>query len=207
MRPVFSLKRVLFVNTGGTIDSEAYENPYDPPQYVTTLSAEASKVFEFARVNGFASFVDRCTWVGPELSKDSKKFTSEEIIELAELIKQDHHELFVIAHGTDFMTRNSRILKAALEGSGKTVIMVGAMVPISMHQMDFKNFKIKSDGVNALEHALHEIHNVPEGVHVTGVDIHTGRREFFDPDTVEKDRPASLMTLQFTLKPAELQLP
>jgi L-asparaginase/Glu-tRNA(Gln) amidotransferase subunit D len=190
-------ERILLIKTGGTFDSVEYEDPKNPPKYVETLKGENSLILPIINTFRVGEKVDSFVWgewQEGRFVKDSKLFSDEDIIELAEIIKQDEHNLFVITHGTDAIVKNACLLQEQLEGSGKVVALVGAMVPLSMHD------KHISDGVDALKYTLEHIESKSPNVYVVGRDLHSKRLQFFDPTKVQKDRETSLELSAFTLR-------
>jgi L-asparaginase/Glu-tRNA(Gln) amidotransferase subunit D len=192
--------RILLIRTGGTIDAEPYADPESPPHYVATLSAAASLVFPTVQKLPNHDRVDGFTWAAQQegqFVKDSQLFTAEDVKELASIIKQDnHHDRFILTHGTDAMVKNATLLQQELQGSDKAVVIVGSMVPLSMHD------KFGSDAIFFLSYALRHIDECPQGVSLVGTDSETEHLKFFDPSQVQKDRKASLENLIFTLAPA-----
>lgn len=191
-------KRILLIRTGGTIDSVAYDDLFDPPPFVRTLKGDESLIKSTVETLPNHENVDHFTWCKWEedmFVKDSQKFTTQDILALAQVIKDDtEHKHFVITHGTDAMAENASFLKNALKGTDKVVAFTGAMVPLSM------NDKHPSDGIDGLRFTLENITKQEAGVHIVGRDTHSKRLAFFDPKAVEKDREESKVSLQFTLK-------
>lgn len=66
-------------------------------------------------------------------------------------------ERIVITHGTDTMVETAGVLARGLSGSGKTVVLTGAMVPYAFGS---------SDGLFNLGSALSFAQVLPEGVYV-----------------------------------------
>ena len=167
--------RILVIRAGGTIDSEAYDDPYHPPEFVKTLKGDDSLILRtIAQLPG-SDRVDGMSWGKwdeDRFVKDSQKFTKADIDALAEIIKKDSRRYFVLTHGTDAMAK---------------------MVPLSMAQQH------PSDAVDALRFTLAHIGEQGPDVHLVGRDSATKRLTFFDPRTVEKNRTESLAKLQFTL--------
>jgi L-asparaginase/Glu-tRNA(Gln) amidotransferase subunit D len=187
--------RILLIPTGGTIGAASYEDPHNPPPIVTTLKADQSLIDEAVAQLPHGERIDRHGWGTQEARfvKDSKLFTDDDIEVLAELIRNDSHRLFIITHGTDWMTQNAVKLQTLLRGADKVVVFVGSMVPLSMDKSP------DSDGVAGLEFTLKNIDRQPAGVWVAGCDAHTGERAFFDPAVVQKDQKISRESKCFTL--------
>ncbi len=205
--------RILLIRTGGTIDSVAYDDPYNPPKYVSTLKGEDSLIKDTVALLPNHENVDHFSWLQwPEdpsgkaeerFVKDSQKFTEDDIHELATIIKEDTtHRHFVITHGTDAMALNAMLLQKEMAGTDKVVAFTGAMVPLSMED------KHHSDGIDGLKFTIANLANQPAGVYLAGRDTHSQRLAFFDPAKFEKDHEASKGKagkdgLQFTLKARE----
>lgn len=190
-------RRILLIRTGGTIDSKPYDDPKKPPQYVNTLSGSESLIMPTIKKLPNHENVDGFTWLPYQESrfvKDNQLFTKQDIDELATLIKNDDHELFVISHGTDAMVKNALILQEKLLDSGKVVAFTGAMVPLSMHE------KHRSDGLDSLRFSLEHIMSKEPSVYVVGRDEHTRRLDFFNPADVQKDIHESAYASQLTFK-------
>ena|ERR1700722_9766000 len=178
-------KRILLIPTGGTIDSVPYE--LDKVPHIITPSEPAdSIVASTVRKLPRGENVDEYTWLGNgrRFIKDSKEFSNTDLQELADIMKHDEHNYFVITHGTDQMAQNAATLAKHMEGSGKTVAFVGSIVPLSVRPKT-------SDAIPALKFTLKNIYHQKPGVYVVGHDRHTKRLNFFDPATVEKDFDAS----------------
>ena len=123
-------------------------------------------------------------------SKDSKEVTEKDIAELASIIRSAEYRYFIFTHGTDAMARNAKLLQGALQDSGRVVVFVGAMIPLSM------SAKHKSDAVDNLQFALEHIHELENGVNMVGYNPQTKRRDFYNPDKVEKNFVVSKENLQ-----------
>lgn len=167
----------LLIMSGGTIDSHPYEST---PDRVTPL--EVSVVPDMVRELGYGDECDFFQWI----MKDSQDFTQDEIRELAEIIRADEREKFIVTHGTDAMPRNASLVKELLAESGKTVLFVGAMEPLTHGKT--------SDGRDTLNYALENIDAIHEnepGVYIIGrgemAKGQPGPRRF-DPDKAVKDR-------------------
>lgn len=137
---------ILVIMSGGTIDAEGYE---ETPDRVTPL--ERSLIPDMVERLGHA---DRCEFF-QWLMKDSQDFSAEEIGQLADIIRADERQHFIVTHGTDAMVQNAKRLEGFLEGSGKTVFFVGAMEPL-VHGKG-------SDGPENLDHAFKHIRETAQG--------------------------------------------
>jgi len=181
------------------MDAKECEDPRTPPKYVETLKGEASLVMPAIEQLGYTN-VDRLNWKASEESrfvKDSKQYTPKDIEALAKIIREDkEHDHFIIAHGTDHIVQNANSLKYALEGSGKVVTFVGAIVPLSMH----KRRGFTSDAVDTLKFALGGIMERDPGVYIVARYSNTKLQKFFDPNDVKKDRETSMKYMSLMLR-------
>lgn len=144
---------ILVINTGGTIDAEPY---LVMPRVVMVL--KDSVIPETLDELGFK---DQYRYY-ELLKKDSKKFTELDLTHLAETIKKADEDLVVMTHGTDYMPENARFLKEALKGSGKTLVITGAMAPI----MNEKRGWGKSNGFDNLTLAMNEVKTQEPDVYI-----------------------------------------
>lgn len=145
-----SRSEILLITTGGTIDAE----PYDQTPENVAVRTE-SLIPQALEMLGVSEGVDIFHW----LQKDSKQVSTVDLENMANIIRQDDRQYFIITHGTDAMPENSRQLKALLGGSGKKVIVTGAMTPLSHgRQSDgYDNLKV---AVETLQNPLHLPDNV-----------------------------------------------
>ena len=161
------MKDILIIMTGGTIDAEPYADPAHPPKHAIPL--RDSLVPQAVEKLGHADDCRFFQWV----MKDSKDFTKSELYAMSVFIKQRRAEHIIITHGTDRMPENSRELMRLMEGSDKTVVFTGAMVPLS-------NGK-QSDAYDNLRFAIEQMESWPKGVHV----VMHGKQ--FGPSRVRKN--------------------
>lgn len=176
-------QNILVIMTGGTIDAEPYEQT---PEFVTPL--EHSLIPDMVKQLGYGEGTcDFFQWI----MKDSQEFTREEMQQLADIIKADAREHFVITHGTDAMVKNARLLDEFLQDSGKTVFFVGAMEPLTHGG--------RSDGPENLRRAIDTIQAVGEeqngGVFIIGRgEVANGKLGpcMFRPDEAAKDKTRKL---------------
>lgn len=134
---------ILVITTGGTIDAEPYEST---PEDVTVR--KDSLIPQACAEMGIEEGLDFFHW----LQKDSKKISAQDLEDLANIIRSDDHQCFLITHGTDAMPENSRGLQTLLRDSGKKVIITGAMTPLSHginHSDGYRNLEV---AVTALRH-------------------------------------------------------
>jgi len=203
-----SKDRILWINTGGTLVSEPYDDPYDPPGKVKPLDPSISGPLVYsllAKLNGHHDKVDGYSYgihdrLGEALKafqKDSKDFGDDDIKALADIIRADtDHTNILITHGTDQMAINAEKLKIALGDTDKKIIFTGSMLPLSMQ----KKFEGLGDIEENIEFALGAFDTLKKGVYVAGRNSETMRMQCMAPETVEKDTIESKRDLHFTLK-------
>ncbi len=104
---------------------------------------------------------------------DSLDMTAEDRQRILGSCARASERSIVITHGTDTMVETAYLLGSALEGSGKTVVLTGAMVPYAFGS---------SDGLFNLGSALSFAQVLPPGVYVAM----NGR--YFSWDDVRKNR-------------------
>jgi len=104
---------------------------------------------------------------------DSLEMTEGDRALIAANCRQAAEDRIVITHGTDTMVDTAGFLAAQLDGSGKTVVLTGAMVPFTFNS---------SDGLFNLGSALSFVQVLPPGVYIAM----NGR--YFPWDNVRKNR-------------------
>lgn len=104
---------------------------------------------------------------------DSLEMTEADRQLIAGNCRQSQEDRIVITHGTDTMVETARFLSEHLEGTGKTVVLTGAMRPFTFNS---------SDGLFNLGSALSFVQVLPPGVYIAM----NGR--FFPWDNVRKNR-------------------
>jgi len=104
---------------------------------------------------------------------DSLEMTEADRVLIAANCRQAAENRIVITHGTDTMVDTAGFLAAQLDGSGKTVVLTGAMVPFTFNS---------SDGLFNLGSALSFVQVLPPGVYIAM----NGR--YFPWDNVRKNR-------------------
>ncbi|MBI3296861.1 MAG: asparaginase [Elusimicrobia bacterium] len=110
------------------------------------------------------------------MMKDSLFMTPADRNKVLAACQAAREKRIVVTHGTDTMVETARLLGRALEGSGKTVVLTGAMVPYAFGS---------SDGLFNLGAALAYANSLPPGVWVAM----NGQAHAFD--RVRKDRRLS----------------
>jgi L-asparaginase len=104
---------------------------------------------------------------------DSLEMTESDREAILGQCKQSREEKIVVTHGTDTMAETAAFLARGLEGTGKTVVLTGAMIPWAFGS---------SDGLFNLGSALSFVQVLPPGVYVAM----NGR--YFPWDNVRKNR-------------------
>jgi L-asparaginase len=137
---------ILILVTGGTFDKE-----YD--ELTGTLAFESSHLPKMLELG-------RCRLdlqVRTAMLVDSLEMTLEDRDLVLGQCRRAKESQIVVTHGTDTMTETAAVLARGLEGSGKTVVMTGAMIPFVFGS---------SDGLFNLGSALSFVQVLPPGVYV-----------------------------------------
>lgn len=108
---------------------------------------------------------------------DSLEMTRARRLKVLAACRKADERRIVVTHGTDTLAETARLLGPGLEGSGKTVVLTGAMVPYKFGS---------SDGLFNLGSALAYAQSLPPGVYAAM----NGRA--FPWDAVRKDRRRGL---------------
>lgn len=195
-------KRILWINSGGTLVSAPYDDPRRPPDMVAPLPAEESAKLVLAllaSIDGAHERVDGYSYAIQPFQKDSKQFTRQDIAALADIVATDEHEYVLMTHGTDKMAENAEALARELERlgvHGKTVLFVGSMMPLSMQA----RFPALGDAEANMRYAISRMDDLPNGVYVAARDSASRRMICAKPEAVQKDMHTSRNDLQFTVK-------
>ncbi len=146
-------KKILILNTGGTISATKTACGYEPepvPGYVTTV---------LSRLPALAH-PDMPQYVIKEYEPllDSSNITVKEWNQIAADISRyyDQYDGFLIFHGTDTMAYTASMLAFMLEGLGKPVVLTGSQIPLSEVRNDAEDNIITSLWLCAHE-AIHEV--------------------------------------------------
>lgn len=144
-------KRILIINTGGTISSIKTPNGYEPsPGYVQSALAQLPAL----------KHEDMPEYVIKEYSPllDSSNMTVEEWNRIASDIAKeyDNFDGFIIFHGTDTMAYTASALSFMLEHLSKPVILTGSQIPLSEVRNDATDNVITSLWLCAHQ-PLHEV--------------------------------------------------
>ena len=119
-------KKILIINTGGTISSVKTSHGYEPAQdYVASALAKVPAL----------SHADMPAYVIKEYQPllDSSNMTVSQWNRIAVDIADEYERFdgFVIFHGTDTMAYTASALSFMLENLGKPVILTGSQIPLS----------------------------------------------------------------------------
>ncbi|MBQ9784472.1 MAG: asparaginase [Clostridia bacterium] len=142
-----SKKRVLIVNTGGTIGMMKTEKGYAPVKGFLSRAIDTI---------GDMKKADAPAWDLVEMSPllDSSDITVKEWNRIASVVYEhyDSYDGFVILHGTDTMAYTASALSFILEGLDKPVVLTGSQIPLSEIRSDGKDnlvtsLLIAADGV------------------------------------------------------------
>ncbi len=119
-------KRILIINTGGTISSVKTAHGYEPaPGYVESALAQIPALKHF----------DMPEYVIKEYKPllDSSNMTVNEWNRIANDIAHEYDQFdgFVVFHGTDTMAYTASALSFMLEHLSKPVIVTGSQIPLS----------------------------------------------------------------------------
>lgn len=119
-------KKILILNTGGTISSIKTENGYEP-----SLGYVASSLRQIPLLQ----HKDMPEYIIKEYQPllDSSNMTVHDWNRIAKDIADDyeHFDGFVVFHGTDTMAYTASALSFMLENLGKPVILTGSQIPLS----------------------------------------------------------------------------
>jgi len=155
-------KKILALVTGGTFDKEY--NMITGQLYFN--NTHLPKIFERGR-----SSLD--ITVRTLMMIDSLEMTTQDREIIANNCIKSDFEHIIITHGTDTMVETAQLL-AQKEIEGKTIVLLGAMIPYT--------FGMSSDGFFNLGAALAFVQTMPAGVYIA---MHG---ECFNWDDVRKNR-------------------
>lgn len=171
-------KKIKWLTTGGTIDSAPYDEKNPPKDATNGVFSYLPTHLQSIRDDIRPDFPIELEQV---FSSDSKFIGEREILKLVQHIRADKKtDVFVITHGTDTMPRNARLLMKYLESDlkkqGKTVIMTGAMWPLTNGE--------HSDGLKNLRYIVQ--HYDDENLFKPGVHV-VMHEQVFAPEKLCKD--------------------
>jgi len=137
---------ILILTTGGTFDKE-----YD--ELTGRLDFRTTHVQDMLRLGRCRLDVVVRSW----RLKDSLDLTEIDREEIADACLAAAEQKIVLTHGTDTMVETGRVLAERLAGSGKTVVLTGAMIPFAFGS---------SDGLFNVGSALSFAQVLPAGVYI-----------------------------------------
>jgi len=125
-----TMKKVLFLTTGGTLSCEASEDGLIPKLQGAEILAQVPELNTLAKI----SVQDLCLI-------DSSNLEPEYWSRWAEVIGDNYNDYdgFVLSHGTDTMAYTSSALTHMLINLGKPVVLTGAQVPLSLSNTDARS--------------------------------------------------------------------
>jgi len=153
---------ILILTTGGTFDKE-----YD--ELNGRLDFRETRVPEMLRLGRAKLDVAVRSW----RLRDSLELDDDDRAEIATLCLEAPEARIVVTHGTDTMVETGAAIARRIEGTGKTVVLTGAMIPIAFGS---------SDGLFNLGSALSFVQVLSPGVWIAM----NGR--YFPWDNCRKDR-------------------
>ncbi len=136
--------KVLFIQTGGTIDKD----------YPKTTKGYAFEITDPAVERILEKMNPAFSWrVVPLLRKDSMEITENDRQMIFDECKNAIEDKIVITHGTDTMIQTAQFLKALEK---KTIIITGAMRPERFSNSDASfNIGTALGGLNALQNGVY----------------------------------------------------
>lgn len=132
-------KKILILNTGGTIGMIRSENGYTPNK---AFFSDMLHNMGALKADGMPEWELKHT----ERILDSSNMTVDDWNTIGKYISQDYdnYDGFVILHGTDTMAYTSSALSFMLEGLAKPVILTGAQIPLCELRSDGRDNLITS---------------------------------------------------------------
>lgn len=144
-------KKILIINTGGTISSVKSGDGYIPaPDYITTVLDNMPELKH--------PDMPEYTIIEYKPLLDSANITVPQWNRIAQDIFANYarYDGFVILHGTDTMAYSASALSFMLENLTKPVILTGSQIPLSQARNDAKE-NIICAMMLAANNALHEV--------------------------------------------------
>ncbi|MDE2311899.1 MAG: asparaginase [Patescibacteria group bacterium] len=140
--------KILFILTGGTIDSKTEGLERDillkqsaVPGFIESLDLNKNFEIEYAHA----------CW------KDSRDVNDEDRERIAEIIVAHGQNKVIITHGTFTLAQTGKFLKHRMPDTHATIVLTGSLIPLI-----FEN----SDGPDNLKFALRQLGNLGPGVYV-----------------------------------------
>lgn len=132
-------KKILIINTGGTIGMVATENGYAPQK--------GSLIRELSQIRDLSS-PDIPEWdiveFDPLLDSTNIRYEQWNMIADAVADNYDAYDGFVVLHGTDTLAYSASALSFMLRGLGKPVIFTGSQIPLCELRSDGRDNLITS---------------------------------------------------------------
>lgn len=155
--------KILFIQTGGTIDKD----------YPRSIGGYAFEISTPAVARILPDINPGFSWeIISAMKKDSQEISEDDRQALLNICEDSDHEYIIITHGTDTMIETARYLSGS---EGKVIVLTGAMRPER-----FSN----SDAAFNLGTAIGAVQILPKGVYIA---MHGGifrwDRCNRDPDT------------------------
>lgn len=121
-----SKKKVLLINTGGTISMSRSEKGYVPAhgiirEYLVSLSERNNPQMPKIEIKEYTTLLDSANMTPIEWNQIAKDITD----------NYDRYDGFVVLHGTDTMCYTASVLSFMLENLAKPVILTGSQIPLS----------------------------------------------------------------------------
>jgi L-asparaginase len=139
-------EKILFILSGGTLDSISRHQKtrqVRPPK--SKVESFLKKMRAYGDFDFFGAFM-----------KDSRDINDEDRMAIAGKISDSRQKKIIITHGTYTMAETGAYLDGRV-GKGKTVVLVGAFVPLS---------EPDSDAKFNLGYAISEVRHLPPGVYI-----------------------------------------
>lgn len=181
---------VLFIATGGTIDSKAVDDPEHPPvireMYPDSLIPELLEyINEERRAKGVAPIEYEVKEWGQRA--DSSDFNEQYMARIANFMVKEYEQgrrHFVITHGTYHMPRNMEMLWDIIDGKmpEASIIATGASISFDQQRLpeDDPRYR-KSDGPTNLQHAYSMVKVMKPGIKILD------QGNLYNPAHIEKD--------------------
>ncbi|MBQ1928780.1 MAG: asparaginase [Clostridia bacterium] len=129
--------RIKIIRTGGTIESVPSENGLQPSR----------ADFSFIKTD------HEITYAFP-FTVDSSDLNGENVLNIANIIKNDTSDAFVITHGTDTMCYTAAGLSFLLGNIGKPIIFTGSMYPLCDNNSDgYDNLQFAVDSAQSIKNS------------------------------------------------------
>ncbi len=158
------MSKILFIITGGTIDSLAKDyngdSIFEPnqksliPDYI--ISKNLDDKLEFIEFS----------------MKDSKDITNDDLQNIVRIINKSDCDRAIITYGTDAMVEAGAYLEENIERGNISIILTGAMIPLRGEG---------TDGYSNLDFAMEKVVNLEAGVYIG---MH---KQIFNAGNVKKD--------------------